>query len=69
MAYATTTTTSFNVFDRVRATISNLRSAAQERTEYTRTYKELSRLTNRELADIGLRRCDIELACSGKIAR
>ncbi len=32
---------------------------SKRRTLFNRTYKELSKLTNRELADIGLSRSDI----------
>lgn len=60
MVYATTTHTGFDIFGRINAAIENFRIAAAQRTAFNRTYKELSRLTNRELSDIGLRRCDIE---------
>ncbi|MEP1930239.1 DUF1127 domain-containing protein [Shimia sp.] len=69
MAYATTTHAPVGFADRIRTLFSNLRLHAQERVEYTRTFKELSRLTNRELADIGLRRCDIADACTGTFIR
>ncbi|CUK04600.1 DUF1127 domain-containing protein [Shimia thalassica] len=67
MTTATTTFSGFGFFDRVNAFFANIRKTASARVAYNRTYKELSRLTNRELADIGLRRCDIEQACAGKL--
>ena len=69
MAYATSTTAPITFWDRVRALFTNFRAASEERAAYNRTYRELSRLTNRELADIGLRRCDINDACSGTFIR
>ncbi|HBS48900.1 MAG TPA: hypothetical protein DEA05_01840 [Rhodobacteraceae bacterium] len=36
-----------------------LRDAWVKRGAFNRTYGELSRLSDRELADIGLRRCDL----------
>ena len=54
MAY-TTTHAPLGIFDRLRAFAETLRETAAQRSAYRRTYRELSRLTNRELADIGLR--------------
>ena len=59
MAY-TTTHAPYGVVERLRAFVETLRENAAQRAAYRRTYRELSRLTNRELADIGLRRCDLE---------
>ncbi len=63
MAY-TTTHAPLGIFDRLRAFAETLRENAAQRSAYRRTYRELSRLTNRELADIGLRRCDLETTCA-----
>ena len=60
MAY--TVSTSHGTFPfsaRLRAAVSHLRTALAHRSEYRRTYAELENLSNRELADIGVRRCDI----------
>lgn len=45
---------------RVAQFFAGLREAWTLRSEYNRTYGELSRLSDRELADIGLRRCDLD---------
>ena len=60
----TTTHVEFGFADSLRTAFSNLRAAAAQRAAYYRTYSELSRLTDRELADIGLRRCDIADVCT-----
>lgn len=43
----------------LRQIVAGIRKALRQRAEYRRTYRALQTLTNRELADIGLRRCDI----------
>ncbi len=45
--------------DRFRAFVDSIRQARAKAAEYNRTYSELQSLSNRELDDIGLRRCDI----------
>lgn len=64
MANTTVNHVEFGFADMVRSFFADLRTAAFERAAYHRTYSELSRLTDRELADIGLRRCDIEEICA-----
>lgn len=44
---------------RLTALFTRIKAARARATEYQRTYSELQRLTNRELDDIGVRRCDI----------
>ena len=44
---------------RLRAVVAKVAANWAMNREYQRTYAQLSRLTNRELADIGVRRCDI----------
>ncbi|MBE1285961.1 MAG: DUF1127 domain-containing protein [Rhodobacteraceae bacterium] len=43
----------------LRTLMGNLKAGLLRRAAYQRTYTELSRLTNRELTDIGVSRCDI----------
>ncbi len=45
---------------RLRQIVEGIRNAMKQRAEYRRTYRALQSLSNRELADIGLRRCDID---------
>lgn len=47
------------ILPRLSRVLSDLRGAWIKRNEFNRTYGELSRLSDRELADIGLRRCDL----------
>ncbi|MEP2715532.1 DUF1127 domain-containing protein [Pseudophaeobacter sp.] len=49
----------FSPILRLRAFATRVASNWAMNREYKRTYAQLSRLTNRELADIGVRRCDI----------
>ncbi|MBE1297618.1 DUF1127 domain-containing protein [Phycobacter azelaicus] len=44
---------------RLRQIVEGIRNMLKQRSEYRRTYRALQSLTDRELADIGLRRCDI----------
>ncbi len=61
MAHITTNASlGANTFARLRAAFAGLREAWREDARMRRTYNELSALTDRELADIGLRRCDID---------
>ncbi|MCV6583958.1 MAG: DUF1127 domain-containing protein [Marinibacterium sp.] len=46
----------------VRKWLHDLNAERRAYVEYRRTIRELSRLGDRELADIGLARCDIEEA-------
>jgi len=59
MAFVQNTTVEFTLVARLRAFAAQAASNWARSREYKRTYAELSRLSNRELADIGLRRCDI----------
>lgn len=59
MAYVQNTTADISIPQRLRAGFAHLKTAWLQGREYKRTYNELNRLTNRELADIGVRRCDI----------
>lgn len=59
MAYVQNTTVEFGLVARLRAFVAQAATNWAQSREYKRTYEQLSRLTNRELADIGLRRCDI----------
>ncbi|MCG7522283.1 DUF1127 domain-containing protein [Ruegeria sp. Ofav3-42] len=49
----------FNIGARIANVIESIKEARARANEYQRTYSELQRLTNRELDDIGIRRCDI----------
>lgn len=59
MAFVQNTTTEFGLMSRLRAVVAKVAANWAMSREYKRTYAQLSRLTNRELADIGVRRCDI----------
>lgn len=59
MAFVQNTTTEFGPLSRMRAFAAQASANWAMSREYKRTYAQLSRLTNRELADIGVRRCDI----------
>lgn len=59
MAFVQNTIVEFGLIARLRTFAAQAASNWAQSREYKRTYAELSRLTNRELADIGLRRCDI----------
>ncbi|APG45859.1 DUF1127 domain-containing protein [Phaeobacter porticola] len=54
-----TTHTGFNLFARLRGFAEEVKDSWDRRAEYKRTYAELDSLSNRDLADIGIRRCDI----------
>lgn len=43
----------------LRSLVDAVRKALRHRAEYRRTYRALQTLSNRELADIGVRRSDI----------
>ena len=45
--------------DRIVHWIGRVKDARAKAAEYNRTYTELQHLSNRELDDIGVRRCDI----------
>ncbi|TMV03297.1 DUF1127 domain-containing protein [Ruegeria sediminis] len=51
--------TGFNLGARIRAFVEDVKQARARAAEYNRTYAELQGLTDRELNDIGVRRCDI----------
>ncbi|WP_170347640.1 MULTISPECIES: DUF1127 domain-containing protein [Ruegeria] len=59
MTTATLTHTGFNFGTRIKDMIERIKTARARAAEYQRTYSELQRLSNRELDDIGIRRCDI----------
>ncbi|WP_299667531.1 DUF1127 domain-containing protein [uncultured Ruegeria sp.] len=56
---ATLTHGGFNLTARIANLIERVRENRARASEYNRTFRELQSLTNRELDDIGLRRCDI----------
>ena len=56
---ATFSNAGFNFGARVTLMIERIKAARARAAEYQRTYSELQRLSNRELDDIGVRRCDI----------
>ncbi len=60
MAHALNTTyASSSLVARLRGMADNARTSWDLYKEYKRTYGELDSLTDRDLADIGIRRCDI----------
>jgi len=60
MAYALNTTFASSSFvARLRGAVETARTSWDLHTEYKRTFNELDALTDRDLADIGIRRCDI----------
>lgn len=59
MAFVQNSTTEFGLVARLRALLARVAENWAMRREYKRTYKQLARLTNRELTDIGVRRCEI----------
>ncbi|WP_170526380.1 DUF1127 domain-containing protein [Ruegeria arenilitoris] len=56
---ATLTHGGFNLTARIANLIQRVKENRARASEYTRTYTELQRLSDRELNDIGIRRCDI----------
>ncbi|MGV6806243.1 MAG: DUF1127 domain-containing protein [Ruegeria sp.] len=48
-----------NLSARFREFVARIKQANARATEYSQTYSELQRLSDRELNDIGIRRCDI----------
>ncbi|WP_127115624.1 DUF1127 domain-containing protein [Shimia sediminis] len=64
MAYITTTPAGTGLLYRIYSILDTLLGGALKSSAYKRTYRELSRLSDRELDDIGLRRIDIESACA-----
>ncbi len=61
MAYVNSTRVGTNgLADRFAAIVKAIRLAAQRRAIYDRTVRELNGLTNRELADLGIARLNIE---------
>ncbi len=61
MAYtATTTHGGTNLIARIADFAIKVKESYALRAEYNRTYSELQGLTDRELNDIGVRRCDIK---------
>lgn len=60
MAHALNITHSgLNLTARIRDLIDGIKRANARAREYSKTYSELQRLSDRELNDIGIRRCDI----------
>ncbi|WP_170574991.1 DUF1127 domain-containing protein [Ruegeria atlantica] len=49
-----------NLIARVTDFVARVKEAFTLRAEYNRTFSELQGLTDRELNDIGVRRCDIK---------
>ncbi len=60
MANATANTfATVSVTDRIRAAYADFKSARALRAKYVETVRELERLENRELTDLGISRYDI----------
>lgn len=60
MATASTTHfASITLFDRIRGAYANYKTAQALRTKYNATYHELNKLTDRDLADLGIPRSNI----------
>ena len=49
--------------------LNNISKSIAKYNRYRRTFRELSNLTNRELADIGIARCDIPNVASNLVRR
>jgi uncharacterized protein YjiS (DUF1127 family) len=49
--------------------VKSIAKKIEEYNRYRRTFRELSNLTNRELADIGIARCDIPNVASNLVTR
>lgn len=61
MAYVNSTRVVGNgLADRIAAFVKSIKLAAQRRAIYDQTVRELNGLTNRELADLGIARLNIE---------
>jgi uncharacterized protein YjiS (DUF1127 family) len=61
MAYVNSTRVAGNgLADRVGAFVKSIKLAAQRRAIYDQTLRELNGLTNRELADLGISRLNIQ---------
>ncbi len=56
---ATLTHGGFNLAGRIANLIERVKENRARAAEFNRTYRELQGLSNRELDDIGVRRCDI----------
>ncbi len=56
---ATLTYGGFNLSARIANLFERVKENRARAAEYNRTYRELQSLSNRELDDIGVRRCDI----------
>jgi uncharacterized protein YjiS (DUF1127 family) len=59
MAHVISASAAVSPFAAIRNAFENARQTLALRAEYNRTYAELSGLTNRELDDIGVARCQI----------
>ncbi|GAA6161935.1 hypothetical protein NBRC116589_41090 [Ruegeria sp. HU-ET01832] len=57
---ATFTREGFGLSARIATLVARVKEAYALRAEYNRTYSELQGLSDRELNDIGVRRCDIK---------
>lgn len=62
-----TASTEFGLIARLRGVVADLAASWAQSREYKRTFAQLDRLTNRELADIGVRRCDIADIARGHV--
>ena len=72
MAFASITPTSArgaSLIERLRATVSEFGAARARRAEYLRTKAELSAMSDRDLADIGISRHDIDAIASQHLTR
>ena len=59
MAHATTQHASHSILAGVRRTLANWREDLERHRRFNRIYAELSSLTDRELADIGITRAQV----------
>ncbi len=50
---------SFGLWDRLVATVAELKAAQRRRAVYARTFRELNALTERELSDLGIAQIQI----------
>ncbi|KIC47533.1 hypothetical protein RA28_02475 [Ruegeria sp. ANG-S4] len=64
---ATLTHSGFNLSGRIAGFIAKVKEQNALRAEYSRTYSELQSLSDRELDDIGVRRCDIRDIAHGHV--
>jgi len=62
MTYVNTRSSSVSIADRLAAMFKAVKEALDRRQMYRRTVAELNALSDRDLADLGMARCDIAAA-------